>query len=96
MKYKIYSTIFQRFIGLMFSKKFKNKALILKFPYEQNIRLHTFFVFFPITTLWINKNNIITHVENLKPFTISNNKKALYIVEMSLTKKYKRGMKFKI
>ena len=96
MKYKTYSNIFKIALGLRFRKKLKkDDAIILKLPKEMNIRLSMFFVFFPITALWVDKKNIITHVENLRPFTLSKKKKALYIVEMPLTKKYKIGMKFK-
>ena len=97
MKYKIYSSFLKTAWGLRFRKKLKkNEGIILKLPKEMDIRLSMFFVFFPITALWVDKNNTITHIENLKPFTISKNKKALYIVEMLLTNKYKVGMKFKI
>src|SRR3989344_886276 len=97
MKYKIYSNTFRIAWGLRFRKKLKkNEAVILKLPKEMNIRLSMFFVFFSITALWVDKNNIITHIENLRPFTLSKKKKALYIVEMPLTEKYKIGMKFKI
>jgi len=97
MKYKIYSNLFKIAWGLRFSKKLKNnEIIILKLPKEMSIRVSMMFVFFPITALWVDKNNKITHVENLKPFTISKKKKALYIAEMSLNNKYKKGMKFKI
>ena len=97
MKYKVYSDLFKVAWGLRFTKKLKkDEAIILELPREMNIRLSMFFVFFPITALWVDKNNIITYVENLRPFTLSKKKKASYIVEMPLTKKYKIGMKFKI
>ena len=97
MKYKVYSNTFRIAWGLRFRKKLrKDEAVILKLPKEMEIRLSMFFVFFPITALWVNKNNIINYVENLRPFTLSKKKKALYIVEMPLNKKYKMGMKFKI
>lgn len=96
MKYKIYSNFFTLVLGLRFRKKLKkNEIIILKFNKEKYIRLSMFFVFYPITALWVDKNNIITNIEHLKPFTYSKKKKALYIVEMPLTKKYKMGMKFK-
>jgi len=96
MKYRIYSNLFNIIWGLRFSKKLKkDEAVILKLPKEMDIRLSMFFVFFPITALWVDKNNVITYVQNLRPFTLSKKKKALYIVEMNLTNKYKKGMKFK-
>ena len=96
MKYKIYSSFFQLCWGLRFHRKLKkDEALILKPSREMHIKLSMFFVFFPITALWVNKNNIITYVESLRPFTYSKKKKALYIVELPLNKKYKVGMRFK-
>ncbi|MEK6932694.1 MAG: DUF192 domain-containing protein [Nanoarchaeota archaeon] len=97
MKCKIYSNPFSLSLGLRFHRKLKkDDILILKFKKEREIRLSMNFVFFPITALWVNKNNIITHIERLQPFTYSQKKKALYIAEMSLTNKYKRGQKLKI
>ena len=96
MKYKIYSNIFQLCWGLRFHRKLKkDEAVILKPSKEMPIRLSMFFVFFSITALWVDENNMITHVENLRPFTYSKKKKALYIVELPLTNKYKVGMRFK-
>ena len=96
MKYKIYSNPLLTALGLRFSKKLKkDEALILKLKKERNVRLSMMFVFFSITALWVDKSNIITHIEDLKPFTYSKKKKALYIVEMPLNKKYKVGQKFK-
>ena len=97
MKYKIYSNIFKIFLGLRFHRKLKkDEAIILKLPKEINIRLSTWFVFFPITALWVNNNNIITYIENLRPFSLSKRKKALYIVEMNLNNKYKIRNKFNL
>ncbi len=96
MKYKTYSNPFLTALGLRFSKKLKkDEALILKLSNERNVRLSMMFVFFSITALWVDKNNIITHIEDLKPFTVSEKKKALYIVEMPLNKKYRIGQKFR-
>ena len=97
MKYKVYSNLFNLALGLRFHKKLKkDEVIVFKLKEERDLRLSMNFVFFPITALWINKDNIITHVEKLQPFTYSQKKKALYIAEMSLTNKYKKGQKFKI
>ena len=97
MKYNIYSNIFRIAWGLRFSKRLKkDEGIILKLPREIEIRLSMLFVFFPITALWVDKSNIITHIEHLKPFTYSKKKKALYIAEVNLTNKYKIGMRFNL
>ncbi len=96
MKFKTYSNLFKIAWGLRFYKELKNEGIILRLPKEMEIRLSMYFVFFPITALWVSKDNIINHVQNLQPFTVSQKKKALYIVEMPLNNKYKTGMKFKI
>ncbi len=97
MKYKTYSNLFRIGWGLRFSKKLKkNEGVILKLPFQTKVRVSMWFVFFPLTVLFVNKKNIITHVQNLKPFQVSERKEALYIVEMNLNDKYRKGQKFEM
>ena len=81
---KLCNDIFSKFIGLMFSKSNKKKALILKFAGEKIISLHMFFVFYPIDVLFLDKNKIVVDKkENFKPFAFyESRKKAMYAIEM--------------
>ena len=74
---------FSKFVGLMFSKKQK-KSLIFRFNKERIIRLHMFFVFYPIDVLFLDKNRAIVDIkENFKPFAIyKSRKKAMYAIEI--------------
>jgi len=70
-------------IGLMFSRK-QDKALIFKFSKENIIRLHMFFVFYPIDVLFLDKNKIVVDKkENFKPFTFyKSRERAIYAIEL--------------
>jgi len=76
--------ILEKAIGLMFSKKIKDKGLVFHFKKEQQVSLHMFFVFFPIDVLYLNKNKeVIYKKENFKPWTTLNPKvKPKYIIEL--------------
>ncbi|MBI2671160.1 DUF192 domain-containing protein [Candidatus Woesearchaeota archaeon] len=102
-KVKIYSTSLARLKGLMFSKLEDNEAIILKSSLESIslTSIHTFFVFFPIDVVWLNKNLEIVDIRlNVKPFTflIKPKEKAQYIVEIKNSKdlNIKLGDKLKI
>ena len=77
------TTIFSKFIGLMFSKN-RCRCLIFRFNDEKIISLHMLFVFYPIDVLFLDKNKIVVDKkENFKPFTFYNSKKnAMYAVEL--------------
>jgi len=80
-KAKLLTTPWQHAIGLMFSKQ---KNLIFKFKEEKIHSLHMFFVFYPIDTIFLNKNKEIVELkENFMPFTFYKAKnKATYILEL--------------
>lgn len=69
--------------GLMFSKP-KNLIFVLNRESKINSTIHTFFVFFPIDVIWLDKNKkIVDHRKNVKPFSIAiPKKKAKYIIEL--------------
>ena len=83
-KTKILKSDLLKAIGLMFSRKLKDKGLVFIFNYESIIPLHMFFVFYSIDVLFLDKNKKIVDIkENFKPFTLYNNKKqAMYVVEL--------------
>ena len=81
---KIAKSSLKKAIGLMFSKKIKDKGLIFVFDHESIIPLHMFFVFYPIDVLFLNNNKEVVEIkENFKPFTFyTNENPAMYIIEL--------------
>ncbi len=59
---------FERFLGLMFAKKEKAKALLFDFKKSVKIPIHSFFVFFPFIAIWLDGKNKIIGLKIIKPF----------------------------
>ena len=79
-KYTTYKTILGQTKGLMFTPK---KTIVFEFNREQKTPLHTFFVFYPITVLFLNAEKKVVEQTTMKPFTFYNpTKKAKYIIEL--------------
>ena len=78
----ICTTFLSQLRGLMFRQK---QNLVMVFPTEKNISLHTFFVFYPIDVLILDSDKKIIEIKrNFKPFTLWNaQKKGRYVVELS-------------
>lgn len=90
-KYTKYKTILEQTKGLMFTPK---KTAVFEFNNEQKTPLHTFFVFYPITVLFLNAEKKIVEQTTMKPFTFYNpTKKAKYIIELPYKAKTKIGEK---
>ena len=79
---QVYKGIWGKARGLMFSKK---KNIMFIFDKEKIVRLHMFFVFFPIDVILLDKNmHVIEVKENFKPFTFwKSKKKAKYVIEIA-------------
>lgn len=75
-------TFFSQLRGLMFRPR---KNLIMIFPEEKTISLHTFFVFYPIDVLILDGDKKIIEIKrDFKPFTLWNaQKKGKYVVELN-------------
>lgn len=69
-------------LGLMF--KINPKSLVFVFEKPKKVSLHTFFVFFPIDVLYLDKKKKVVEIKkNFMPFTFyTPRKKALYVVEL--------------
>lgn len=80
---RIADSVVKRAVGLMFSKP-TEAAMILKFPKDVPISLHTYFVFFPIDILLVNnKLRVVEMISAMQPFTTYTAKsKASYVVEL--------------
>jgi uncharacterized membrane protein (UPF0127 family) len=63
-------TPLQKISGLMFKKRKKAEPLLFKFRKQTRMAIHSYFVFFPFTAVWYNKNKII-EVKKVNPFTFN-------------------------
>jgi len=81
---KILKNIFSKSLGLMFSKKIKDKGFIFIFSKERVHSIHMLFVFFPIDILFLDKKKKVIEIKkNLKPFSFYSSKtKAKYFIEL--------------
>jgi len=79
-KENICKTLLKQARGLMFSKK---KVLLFPFKKQKKIVLHNFFVFYPLTLLFLDDTKKIIEIKkNFKPFTVySSKKRATYLIE---------------
>ncbi|MEK6901509.1 MAG: DUF192 domain-containing protein [Nanoarchaeota archaeon] len=79
---KICSTIFSQSLGLMFKSK---QNLVMIFPTERIIKLHNFFVFYPLTIVVLDKKQRIMEIKHrFKPFTFWNSaKQGKYVIELA-------------
>ena len=66
--------------GFMLS--FSKKPKFFIFSKEQEVRIHTFFCFFPLKIIYFNKNLRIIKQEIAKPFRILKSVKAKYVLEV--------------
>jgi uncharacterized protein len=98
-KSKIADSLLGRSVGLMFSKP-TDAAMVLKFPRDTLINLHTYFVFFPIDIVFVNnKMRVVETVESMKPFkTYSTKRKSKFVIELpsGTVKKSKTKLKDRI
>lgn len=78
--------------GLMFSRK---KTLVFEFNKEKYVPLHTWFVFFQITVLYLDKQKKVVEQTVMKPFRFyAPQKNAKYVVELPFETKRKIGEQF--
>lgn len=90
---KICKTLFSKIKGLMFSRK---KNLLFIFNKDTKINFHTFFVFFPIYLILLDKNKKILEIKKLYPFTFYfPNIKFRYALELIKDYKFNSGVKLK-
>ncbi len=64
----------------MFSRK---KTLVFEFDQPTRVRLHMWFVFFPIDVILLNADKQVVEIkQNFKPFTVfTSQEKATYCIE---------------
>ncbi len=59
---------FEKFSGLMFTKREKAKALLFDFKKSVKIPIHSLFVLFPFIAIWLDDKNKILDLKVIKPF----------------------------
>lgn len=79
------NSFWSRFRGLMFRRKFEEgEALLFEFPRPRKFRIHTFFVFFPIDLIYLDRGWEIVDVKSdLTPWSTYNpGVKGKFLVEL--------------
>jgi uncharacterized membrane protein (UPF0127 family) len=91
------SNIFSQGLGLMFSRQ---KNLVMVFDKEKKVRLHNWFVFYPIDVLVLDSSKKIVEIKrDFKPFRVWNSVcKGKYAVELGFSSDYEIGdkLEFKV
>jgi len=84
--------IFEKFVGLMFSRRQKAKILLFHFKKKQKIPIHSFFVFYPFLAVWTDKKNKVVGLKLVRPFTfcIASRKFAFNLVEIPINSAHRR------
>jgi uncharacterized membrane protein (UPF0127 family) len=87
--------LWEKFWGLMFSRREKAKILLFNFNRKQKIKIHSFFVFFRFVAIWLDNKNNVVDIKIVKPFTLSIPQKPAYnLIEIPFNKKYKKLYNF--
>ena len=83
-KSRLCKSIICKAIGLMFSKKDPDLALVFDLVLERREYLHMFFVFYSIDLIFLDENKEVVEIKKeFRPFTLYFAKKsARYIVEV--------------
>ncbi|MEM2138956.1 MAG: DUF192 domain-containing protein [Candidatus Woesearchaeota archaeon] len=81
---KILKNVFEKALGLMFSKPINDIGYVFVFDKIQKVSLHMFFVFFPIDVVFLDENKKVVEIkENFRPFSFYTSKnKVKYVIEM--------------
>ncbi len=88
--------LFEKFSGLMLSKKENAKILLFNFKRKQKIAIHSFFVFYPFIAIWLGEKNNIVDIKTVKPFQscVFPRKSAFKLVEIPINQKNTKIIKF--
>lgn len=87
---------FEKFIGLMFTKKNKAKALLFDFEKSTRISIHSCFVFFDFFAIWFDENNNnIIEIQKVKPWRLIIKPKKPYskLIEIPINEEYNEIVK---
>ncbi len=86
---------FNKFRGLMFTRRERAKALLFEFKRPTNINFHSLFVFFPFVIIWLNTDGRVIDFKIVKPFCffVSQKKPFSKIIEIPVNNKYQKSIK---
>ena len=78
--------------GLMFRSRGKSPALSFEFSRPTNMKIHSFFVFFPFLAVWLDENNKIIEKKVIKPFQsiVGITKKFTKLIEIPINDRYSK------
>lgn len=88
-KVEVADSFWLRLKGLMFRREMDDgEAMLFKFGEMRKFRVHTFFVFFPIDLIFLDRNFKVVEVEtNLSPWSIYNpSNESRYLLELPKNK----------
>ena len=93
---EVITSIFGKTRGFMFRFKTKKSKLFV-FEEEKPVRIHMFFVFFPLIIIWLDRQKNILEFKIARPSKFNESHKGKYILEVPLDwelfGRIKKGMK---
>lgn len=88
-------SLFERFSGLMFKNSMTDN-LLFEFKKDNDLSIHSLFVFFPFLALWIGDKNKVIDFRIVESFSLSVTPKRKFrkLVELPMNKKNKKIFDF--
>lgn len=62
---------FGKVVGLMFCRRERADSLLFEFKRLTKMKIHSHFVFFPFLAIWLDKDDEILALKEVKPFKIN-------------------------
>lgn len=62
---------FGKVVGLMFCRRERADSLLFEFKRSTKMKIHSHFVFFPFLAIWLDKDDEILALKEVKPFKIN-------------------------
>jgi len=86
---------FEKFSGLMFTKKENAKALLFNFEKPTKTAIHSYFVFFHFVAIWLDDKDKIIELKFVKPFEffIAPREPFSKLIEIPINSKYEEVVK---
>ncbi|MEK6847670.1 MAG: DUF192 domain-containing protein [Nanoarchaeota archaeon] len=85
-----------KFSGLMFTRRENAEALLFEFKKSVNLRIHSFFVFFPFLAVWLDKKGKVIEIKKVRPFTVAVSAKKPFtkLLEIPINNAYRNKLNF--
>lgn len=80
-----------KFLGLMFTRREKARALLFDFKRQRRISIHSWFVFFDFVAVWLDDKDKIMEIKVVKPFSFSVHPEKSFskLIEIPVNKEYR-------